>query len=590
MLLSSFWNHVSTSCNYIPFDALRQAVSAEVEMYTRSSIYPKQNAVAHNAVFQPSVSFGSLYLYGTAGSGKSAFVTAMREALQTQIVERIGARQTVEIVKLPLNALSPCALEKELFVRGISDYSVERLIEQHVAKNRVVILHAEEYPSDADDQDAFFELLQSVQRKIASRYREYKHNIILVLTSNYLPAPTMSVCMVEMVPLQSVQQQYLCQQKLCSALNDAGGVLAAHHADAQHTPCPPSITTAVQLCAMPPYTTDNRRLERWVTSVQFAITMWLRREFRVHSNSGSGTHGAPMHQHVVVEIHPDGTGAYGLVASARSPDFSTDWLSPLHMTSTDGFFYCSTARGALGSNAVPEYCHDDPEGSRCLVDARAEWTVLPEASRRMLETVFSMVETNFLKPGVLVLRGALRNCETVAGVIDAAVDILYTGRSAKRSLTVLTDADQEHIIGSAWDYPRGGLLKFIDDLNNPAGASRRGHRQHYGFVFATVSSVGQFHLRELLEGNASATHRQLVRKDGIMFVVTVADEHNNGIDTLDDDDTTAISRESTPPPPPTTPGTTIAEHVGCGVSSTILSRAHAVIDCDAVFVAADCAG
>eukprot|EP00041_Stephanoeca_diplocostata_P017308 m.345291 g.345291 ORF g.345291 m.345291 type:complete len:823 (+) comp20662_c0_seq1:229-2697(+) len=595
VLLSNFWSYITVHCNYIPFDELQEVVSVALETYVRSSIYPKQNTVKHGAVFQPCASFGSLYLYGTAGSGKSAFVTAMREALQTQIVERIGARQTVQVVKLPLNAMSPVSLEKELFVRGISDYSVERLIEQHVAKNRVVILHAEEYPSDPDHQDAFFHLLQDVQRKIASRYREYKHNIILVVTSNYLPAPTIDVRMVEMIPLQAAQQQHVCQQKLCSALNTAGGVLEAQHVD-EHTGMMSAlqVTIDVQLHARPPYTQDNRRLERWVTSVQYAITMWLRRAFRLrHTNTvGVGADNVavvPVCECLTIDIFPDGAGGFGMTASVRSAECSTDWLSPLHMTSADGFFYYSSVCATQGSDAIPEYCFGNDESSRSIVNARASWSTLPEASRSMLETVLSMVETNFLKPGVLVLRGALRHCNAVSAIISTAVDILYAGRSAKRSLTVLTDADQEHIIGTAWDYPRGGLLKFIDDINNPAGAARRQHHQHYGFIFATVSAVGQFHLRELLEGNASATHRQLVRKDGIMFVLTVAHEHNESLDAQgdDDNDSCIASRESTPPPPSIVSGTTVSEHIGCGVTSTILSRAHAVIDCDSIILPHD---
>jgi hypothetical protein len=51
---------------------------------------------------------------------------------------------------------------------------------------------------------------------------------------------------------------------------------------------------------------------------------------------------------------------------------------------------------------------------------------------------------------------------------------------------------------------RGGLFKFIDEVNNPNAAPEAGL---FGLVVATVNETGQFMLRELNESGKSLTHR-----------------------------------------------------------------------------------
>ncbi len=100
---------------------------------------------AQSVQFSPGTTV-QLYLHGHAGTGKSAFVAASRTALERLVQKFFSPKKLIDIVKLPLNAMSPQALRGELLVKGISDWSVERLCEQSIAKGNLVLLHLEENP------------------------------------------------------------------------------------------------------------------------------------------------------------------------------------------------------------------------------------------------------------------------------------------------------------------------------------------------------------------------------------------------------------------------------------------------------------
>jgi hypothetical protein len=163
----------------------------------------------------------------------------------------------------------------------------------------------------------------------------------------------------------------------------------------------------------------------------------------------------------------------------------------------------------LAGMAAPQ-----PLLSLCSED---QYFFFPTTTRPHL-AVMDMVRCNALKPGVIVLRGS-HLLEPVEQAIRACM-----GAEQVRSTNVrlLVEADKEVVLGSPWDFPRGGLFKFIDDVNNPAGDHRRSG-QEYAVIFAHVSATGQYILRELLEGNRSCTHRQMVRKDGVLFVLSLDD-------------------------------------------------------------------
>ena len=78
-----------------------------------------------------------------------------------------------------------------LQIQGISDWSVERVVEQSICKGNTVILHLEENPRDVTMQKALFECIDKMVNKMDARYPEYKANLIFVCTSNYPPEPSL---------------------------------------------------------------------------------------------------------------------------------------------------------------------------------------------------------------------------------------------------------------------------------------------------------------------------------------------------------------------------------------------------------------
>jgi hypothetical protein len=92
--------------------------------------------------FAPGRTQLALYLHGPPGIGKSQLVTLLATSLQTLLRGFFAPHMAVQVVKLPLNSLTVAALHSISVVRGISDMSVERMIEQHLTKGNVVRPHA----------------------------------------------------------------------------------------------------------------------------------------------------------------------------------------------------------------------------------------------------------------------------------------------------------------------------------------------------------------------------------------------------------------------------------------------------------------
>jgi hypothetical protein len=89
----------------------------------------------------------------------------------------------VQVVKLPLNALTVAALHSIATVRGISDMSVERMIEQHLAKGNLVVLHLEECPQQPELQEALFAGVQRTLASLRSRYAHRMGNVVRASSS-----------------------------------------------------------------------------------------------------------------------------------------------------------------------------------------------------------------------------------------------------------------------------------------------------------------------------------------------------------------------------------------------------------------------
>ena len=69
---------------------------------------------------------------------------------------------------------------------------------------------------------------------------------------------------------------------------------------------------------------------------------------------------------------------------------------------------------------------------------------------------------------------------------------------------------------------RGGLFKVIDDFNNPNAETSSSDGLLVIVIVCRVNETGQYMLRELLETNGeSRTHRYAIRKDRVLFVLSV---------------------------------------------------------------------
>jgi hypothetical protein len=96
--------------------------------------------------FHPKSTSLRLYLHGRAGIGKSEFIRVFSLCLSRLLQKYFDSSQNVNVVKVPLNSMTSRSLASLALVKGISDYSIERLCEQALVKGHIVLLHLEENP------------------------------------------------------------------------------------------------------------------------------------------------------------------------------------------------------------------------------------------------------------------------------------------------------------------------------------------------------------------------------------------------------------------------------------------------------------
>lgn len=181
-----FWHALETGRGgecppYVPCADLRGVFGGILEDYLCSGISDWRQG------FSPAQKGLSVYLQGKAGCGKSSFVVACAGALQQALRNRMDPARKVAIVKVSLNCETPGHLKSIVSVRGLSDFSVERLVEQTICKDGTVILHLEEVPEDAGLQGDLCEIVEGMMTSLRGRYPAKANNIIRIYTSNYPP-------------------------------------------------------------------------------------------------------------------------------------------------------------------------------------------------------------------------------------------------------------------------------------------------------------------------------------------------------------------------------------------------------------------
>ena len=185
---SCFWESVA-AFPYVATASLRQALGEELRAYLGSGLGDPAGGFLPSS--QAELSF---FLLGGAGTGKSTLVAAFAQALQATLCRFVDTRRRVDVVKVPLNGLTPESLGMILRVQGISDMSIERLLEQSLQRGSSALLHLEEIPEDPALQEALVSTVKGMLSTLLGRYRQYAGNVLLALTSNYPPAAAVARC------------------------------------------------------------------------------------------------------------------------------------------------------------------------------------------------------------------------------------------------------------------------------------------------------------------------------------------------------------------------------------------------------------
>ena len=304
----------------------------------------------------------------------------------------------------------------------------------------------------------------------------------------------------------------------------------------------------VTLRTPPPVAIDMRPVDKWRASIGHQVARALRArhspaELR-RSHVALVLDGPPRELAVTATLADlPVTAAPGTDISVTAapgtdmplaPDARHGPVSPTELLCTlssfDAYFYFDAAATAAAETTAAAV--------QALVGA-TEPACVSTAVASAAVAVLSMVQANALLPGVLVLTGPAAHTAAVLAGLQGVLPAAMGAPVHTAAVTVRGEHDTRVVLGTPWDFPRGGLFKFIDDVNNPAGDHRRAG-QEYAVVVAAVNEAGQYVLRELLEGNKSRTHRQMIRKDGVLFILVV--------------------------------------DAGSTVTETLLSRAHVVLD------------
>ena len=475
-MLDDFWQIVGDH-RYFPDEALREEVTNMLAAYFYAGIQGESEGFL-TATTQPL----SIYLHGQAGIGKSQFVKVFTSSLRELLRRYVDPDKRVDVVRVPLNSITPANFRRILLVQGISDWSIERILEQTVCKGGIVILHLEENPDDFEMQVRLFDLTQALLDSIVTRYPEYRGNIIYVFTSNYPAAPTIEGLTRALVHVQPPNPST--QREWC--------VRALQHAIASYMKSYTDAGISVRLNIDPPHGDDMRRLETYHMSLAFLTAYQLRRHKHLHKSA------------VQISIDPLPCPPEDLsdvsVAKWLSISFDDPDIPLLPVCSHDLFFFFN------------------PEVQRNL-HLTTHLADMETVYRPTVASLVDMVTHSFLKPAVIVLIGDSDARRSYSEMLSAYLHAQVNGKLSTTTIYAETEEHKAEIFGDPQSPSLGGLFKFIDSVTNPVYALD----DHYAFVTAHVNELGQFMLRELLETDASRTHRNRILKDRTIFTLSLVD-------------------------------------------------------------------
>ena len=513
-MVAGFWCEARAR-RYMPDGLLQEQVSSYLRAYFGSGLHGQSTAFTPSGAGVKSL----FYLWGLPGIGKTTFATVFAGSLEVVLRMYWDPERRVKIVKVPLNAVTPANLRAVLRVKGISDWSIERVLEQTIVKGDVALFHLEENPADAALQAALFELVTKMLTAITRLYPERAASCILYLiTSNYAPAPALARVahsVVEMAPPGLERQRGWCEGELAERLC---GTLAR------------AVEVAVSPAVMP-QTSDLRALKKLVCTIAFAIVQRITASGAGvgRANGTAGAAGVASACVLQVELEPDAANekdtSMSVIVQMRwkpaddAAAAATISLTPLRLCSGDGYFFYTREHATIAGEDV-------------LSDA-AGWTV---SVRSTICCLLSMVDAAFLAPAVLCLVGGSNSARNrFCTALGTAMRVRYGDEGlCLTELDAREEGDKALVVGESHEL-NGGLFKVIDS------AARCAAGPQTVLIVARVNAVGQFLLRELIEDGPSRTHRQAVSLRHVLFVLSIDDD--------------------------------------CEVASQTRSRAHEVVDC-----------
>lgn len=374
-----------------------------------------------------------------------------------------------------------------------------------------MLFHLEENPEDPSTQEVLFEMAGKMMAELLRKYPEYTSHVACIITSNYPPAQKLrdATTLIQMVPPTRQVQLRSCASKLKTFIaRKLGDTRRAH-----------SMLVDVDLVNPPPAIDDMRPMETWTTSLGYHVVRRVDNALNRHADAVNS-------QHVRLFVVLGGVDKHTLetsytLATSATPRHGTDNIGSTSVNSSSHVEECDlvcSESWTLASKDGFFFYSADEMGER---ETGMLEGIAPQYAPQII-TLTGMMKFNFLKPSVIVLEGSDRARSAYADCIEKLLDTTFAGCLCKTSLTIMSEDDKRDVVGDPKEI-RGGLFKFIDEATNPA--ILREQDQHC-LVVATVNEVGQYILRELLEDSASKTHRQSVRKDRVLFLLSLTEGSN----------------------------------------------------------------
>jgi len=123
-MLDGFWKWVENEEAYMLDEVLKSKVDVLLAAHFCAGIRGQQEGFIVKA--NTTARLG-LFLSGSPGVGKSTWVRVFSHALKAVLRQFVDPKADVCVVKVPLNAMTPQTLTNVLSIKGISDWSVERV-------------------------------------------------------------------------------------------------------------------------------------------------------------------------------------------------------------------------------------------------------------------------------------------------------------------------------------------------------------------------------------------------------------------------------------------------------------------------------